>query len=187
VHRSLTVLLPVRNVQSTLRSRVMRALETASELAERFEVVVVDDGSTDDTCEVAFELARDYPQVQAVRHGRRLGHEAAVRSGFSRSQGETVLLAIDEAGSGVSPPPVSFEAFAREDEQEKCPRGFRLLDRGLLERLSCASRPSRPNYLAKWPRAAPIGRPTGSPPSLPATLTAASSSRNSCHDRDSSR
>ena len=154
MHRSLTVLLPVRNAQSTLTARVMQALETAADLAERFEVVIVDDGSTDDTSEVAFDLARDYPQVRAVRHGRGLGHEAAVRSGFAGSHGEVVLLAIDEAvaEAASSPPPKSRAAFAQSDAQQACPTGFQVLDRGLLERLNCPSRPGRPNYLAKWPR-----------------------------------
>ncbi len=132
----------------------MSALETASDLAERFELVIVDDGSTDDTCEVAFELARDYPQVRAVRHGRGLGHEAALRSGFLHSRGDVVFLAIDDSDDAHdgTPPPKSRAVFARGQAEQACPPGFRVLDRGLLERLSCPSRPGRPNYLAKWPR-----------------------------------
>jgi len=99
VHRSVTVLLPVYNAQSTLLGRAMKALETASDLGEQFELVIVDDGSTDYTSEVAFELARDYPQIHAVRHGRRLGREAAIRSGLGRSHGEVVFLASDDAAA----------------------------------------------------------------------------------------
>jgi len=154
VHRSLTVLLPVRNAQSTLTDRVMQTLETAAEMAERFEIVIVDDGSTDDTSEVAFELARDFPQVRAVRHGRGLGQEASIRSGFACSQGDVILLAVDRPGAefGSSPPPKGRAAFVQSDTSMTCPKGFEVLDRGLLERLSSPSRPGRPNYLARWPR-----------------------------------
>jgi len=154
VHRSVTVLLPVYNAQSTLLGRAIRALDMASELGEQFELVIVDDGSTDYTSEVAFELARDYPQIHAVRHGRRLGREAAIRSGLERSHGEVVFLATDEAGAEPGTPsrPTRLDGPPPDGSPVRCPVGFRLLDRRTLERLGIKSRPGRPNYLAKRSR-----------------------------------
>jgi hypothetical protein len=156
VQRSVTVLLPVYNAQSTLSARAIRALDVASDLGERFELVIVDDGSTDYTSEVAFELARDYPQIQAVRHGQRLGGEAAIRSGLKRSHGEVVFVAIDEPSGGVDPPsrPARFDRPTSDDSPVRCPAGFRHLDRGMLDRLGIQSRPGPPNYLGKRLRAA---------------------------------
>jgi len=150
VHRSVTVLLPVYNAQSTLLGRAMKALETASDLGEQFELVIVDDGSTDYTSEVAFELARDYPQIHAVRHGRRLGREAAIRSGLGRSHGEVVFLASDDAAAepGGSSRSTRLDGPPSGDSRVRCPVGFRLLDRRMLERLGIKSRPGPPNYLA---------------------------------------
>ena len=49
VNRSLTVLLPVRDAQSTLAATVTQVLEMASDLSERFELLIIDDGSSDAT------------------------------------------------------------------------------------------------------------------------------------------
>jgi glycosyltransferase involved in cell wall biosynthesis len=96
--RSLTVLLPVQDAQSTLASTVTEVLETAADLTDRFELLIIDDGSRDATSEVAHELSRCYPQVRSVRHSRPLGQEAAVRTGLAQSRGEVVLLRGKERG-----------------------------------------------------------------------------------------
>lgn len=151
MHRSVTVLLPVYNAQSTLLGRAIKALETASELGERFELVIVDDGSTDYTSEVAFELARDYPQIHAVRHGRRLGHEAAIRSGLGRSHGEVVFLATDDTAAEPDAPSraTRLDGPPSDGSRVRCPAGFRLLDHRVFDRLGIKSHPGPPNYLAK--------------------------------------
>jgi glycosyltransferase involved in cell wall biosynthesis len=92
LERSLTVLLPVHDAQDTLTDTVTEVLDVASDLTDRFELVIIDDGSTDATSEVAHELARHYPQVRAVRHAKPLGHEAALSTGLAQSRGEVVVV-----------------------------------------------------------------------------------------------
>ena len=96
MERSLTVLLPVQDVQSTLADTVAEVLEIASDLTHRFELLIIDDGSTDATCEIADELVRHYPQVRSVRHSYPLGRDAAVQTGLIHSHGEVVF--VREAG-----------------------------------------------------------------------------------------
>ena len=92
MNRSLTVLLPVRDVQSTLAATVAQVLEMASDLNERFELLIIDDGSSDATNEVAQELSRHYPQIRMIRHDKPLGEEAALRSGLAQSRGDVVFV-----------------------------------------------------------------------------------------------
>jgi cellulose synthase/poly-beta-1,6-N-acetylglucosamine synthase-like glycosyltransferase len=92
LERSVTVLLPVQDAQSTLADTVVEVLEAASDMTHRFELLIIDDGSTDATGEVAAELSRYYPQVRAIRHCRRLGREAAVQTGLAHSRGEVVFV-----------------------------------------------------------------------------------------------
>ena len=72
-NKSLTIVLPVYNGESRLTHHVTEMLELASELTSRFEVMIVDDGSTDDTSAVAQELATQFPQISIRRHRHRRG------------------------------------------------------------------------------------------------------------------
>ena len=134
MERSLSVLLPVHNVQSTLADIALEVLEVGSELTPRFELVIIDDGSDDATSEVAHELTRDYPQIRAFRHGEPLGREAAIRTGLKRSRGETVFLRDENCPSAV-------------DELRRLWRG--LDDRRAVEKVHDRSKPRRPNYLGR--------------------------------------
>lgn len=103
VERSLSVLLPVENVQSTLADAVHELLDILPELTPRFELIIIDDGSNDATAEVADELSSRYPQVYRVSHARRLGRSEAIRTGLRRATGDVIFLrdencclAIDE-------------------------------------------------------------------------------------------
>jgi cellulose synthase/poly-beta-1,6-N-acetylglucosamine synthase-like glycosyltransferase len=92
---SFTILLPVQDVQATLADTVAEVLEMASDIRGRFELLIIDDGSTDATGEVADELCRHYPQVRVIHHGRPLGREAALRSGLSQSRGQVLIVRGD--------------------------------------------------------------------------------------------
>ena len=96
MERSLSALLPVENVQSSLAETVSRILEVLPELTETFELVIIDDGSTDATIEVADELEVRYPQVRVVHHGDRRGRAAALKSGVERSAGDVLFVADDD-------------------------------------------------------------------------------------------
>jgi len=92
LHRSITALVPVYNAESTLPESVSQILDILSDLTHRFELVVIDDGSTDATIEVADELATIYPQLVIVRHAVPRGRVAAIRSGFEQCAGDTIFL-----------------------------------------------------------------------------------------------
>ena len=94
----LSILLPVKNVQATLANSVHEILEIISEWTKEFELLILDDGSTDATSEVAVELTRAYPQVRAVCLGRSQGAEAVVQHGLSLSRGKMVLIHNREGG-----------------------------------------------------------------------------------------
>jgi glycosyltransferase involved in cell wall biosynthesis len=101
LNRSLSVLLPVHNAQSSLASKVEEILELLPELTERFELLITDDASTDGTWEAACELARRYPQVRLLREPVRRGAEHAVRQSNSIARGEAVIAHDGEPGIDV--------------------------------------------------------------------------------------
>jgi len=88
----LSVLLPVYNAEHRLWTIVGQILDVLPELTSLFEVVIIDDGSVDETAETAYTLARCYPQVNVVRHPFRLGLGESIQSGLDSSGGEIVFV-----------------------------------------------------------------------------------------------
>ncbi len=65
---------------------VLGLVSTLSGLGIPFEVVVVDDGSTDRTAEIARRLAQEDRRVRLVQHPHNLGYGAALRTGFASAR-----------------------------------------------------------------------------------------------------
>jgi glycosyltransferase involved in cell wall biosynthesis len=85
----LSLIVPCFNEGATLSDCVRRALMLELETLE-LELIIVDDGSSDDSLEIARALAAVYPQVCVLRHEVNRGKGAALRSGFARATGEFV-------------------------------------------------------------------------------------------------
>jgi len=141
--RSLTVLLPVHNAQSTLSQTVQELLDVLPEVSRRFDVVIIDDGSTDATSEVAAELACHYPQVQVAYRGTAMGHEAAIHAGLELSQGEVVVVRDDEQGTSLHMLSRLCQPSYRQDAGR--PQGVQGLTDGIRQRLAQYARRS-PGY-----------------------------------------
>ncbi len=98
MNTSLTVLLPVHNAQARLADQVERLLDVLPEMSRNFEVVIIDDGSTDETPDIGYELATFFPQVNLVRHPVRLGLEESIQTGLDVSTGEVVFVGDEQYG-----------------------------------------------------------------------------------------
>jgi len=79
----LTYFFPAHNEAANVSGLVEEALAILPSLAERFEIIIVDDGSRDETPAIADALAAAHPEVHAVHHPTNLGYGAALRSGFA--------------------------------------------------------------------------------------------------------
>jgi len=79
----ISMFFPAYNDGGTIASLVIRAVQTASRLTPDFEVLVVNDGSTDSTRDIIDELARTYPRVRAIHHPQNRGYGGALRTGFA--------------------------------------------------------------------------------------------------------
>ena len=89
---SLSVILPACNAAESLGPIVGGLLDMLPDLAGSFEIVIVDDASTDHTLEIADEWRRAYPQVRLIRHGWSWGMTAAVRTGRIEARGRHVIV-----------------------------------------------------------------------------------------------
>ncbi|MBX4997388.1 glycosyltransferase family 2 protein [Rhizobium lentis] len=89
----LSIVAPCHNEEEGLREFCRRAAAAAQSVAgDAFELILVDDGSSDGTWEIISDLAANVPQVVGVRLLRNHGHQLASTAGLSASRGERVLL-----------------------------------------------------------------------------------------------
>lgn len=83
----LSYFFPAHDEAENVEALVQEALTELATIAERFEVIAVDDGSTDGTAELADRLAAEHPGVvRVVHHPSNLGYGAAVRSGLAAAR-----------------------------------------------------------------------------------------------------
>jgi glycosyltransferase involved in cell wall biosynthesis len=90
--------MPAFNEEALIEGTVRRAHAVLSELGlKSFEVIVVDDGSADQTGAIVKRLADELPGVRLVQHPSNRGYGAALRSGFEAAQSQTTWL-LDSDG-----------------------------------------------------------------------------------------
>ena len=90
---ALSYFFPAHNEEANLEALVDEALATLPAIAERFEIIAVNDGSRDATATIADRLAEAHPDVvRAVHHPTNLGYGAALRSGFRASRYDLVCF-----------------------------------------------------------------------------------------------
>ena len=82
---SIAIFFPVYRDEGTVEKVAMKSLKVLSEIASRYKVVIVDDGSPDRSGEIADALSEKYPDIISVRHETNLGYGAALQTGFKHS------------------------------------------------------------------------------------------------------
>jgi glycosyltransferase involved in cell wall biosynthesis len=100
---SISIVIPLYNEGSYLSALLSELKIALEETAYPFEIILVDDGSPDDTWETIRKEAQTFPRLRAVRLSRNFGKELALCAGLERAQGDAVIV-MD--GDGQHPPPL---------------------------------------------------------------------------------
>lgn len=88
---SISIFFPCYNEQDNVTRTVERALATLEKLNADFEVIIVNDGSSDATGKIADEIAGRNSRVKVVHHPTNLGYGQALKSGFKAAARELVF------------------------------------------------------------------------------------------------
>ena len=94
---SISVFFPAYNDGGTIPSMVLTALMALREVADDYEILVINDGSADYTAAVLDELASRYPELRVIHHKRNTGYGGALRSGFSHATKELIFYTDGDA------------------------------------------------------------------------------------------
>jgi glycosyltransferase involved in cell wall biosynthesis len=100
--KSITVFFPVFNDQETIELLAEKALSVLPSLTDDYEVLLINDGSTDKSASVADELARNLKHVRVIHHPRNQGYGAALRTGFRNASKELIFYTDGDGQYDVS-------------------------------------------------------------------------------------
>lgn len=94
---SISAFFPAYNDAGTIPSMVIAADMTLRTVTDDYEIIVVNDGSSDHTGAVLEELTRSYPRLKVVHHQKNRGYGGALRTGFATASKELVFYTDGDA------------------------------------------------------------------------------------------
>ncbi len=97
----LSVVIPVYNEEESIEPLLDELLAALDPTGKSYEIIFIDDGSTDGTYPVLLRLHQREERLKAVRLKRNFGQTAAVAAGFAHAQGD-IIVAMD--GDGQNDP-----------------------------------------------------------------------------------
>ena len=100
---SLSILIPLYNEEEFIGTLLQRVLDAPLPDGMERQIIVVDDGSTDGSAEIAEEAAGAHPDlIRVIRHARNQGKGAAIRTAVEHARGD--FCVIQDADLEYDPP-----------------------------------------------------------------------------------
>ena len=88
----LSIFFPFWNEQDNIENVIKKTIPIAQEIAEKWEIIMVDDGSSDKTLEIAKRLASQDERLVVAAHATNRGYGAALKTGFEKARYELVVF-----------------------------------------------------------------------------------------------
>ncbi|MEK7121134.1 MAG: glycosyltransferase family 2 protein, partial [Patescibacteria group bacterium] len=87
----LSIVIPLFNEEEVFPFLLEEIIKAANATSKNYEVILVDDGSTDNTFELVKKTAGQDPKIKVIKLSRNFGHQAAFNVGIDFAQGDMVL------------------------------------------------------------------------------------------------
>lgn len=111
--KKISVIVPCFNESENINKTFSRIYECVSKFCKNFEIIFVDDGSTDDSFSKLFLLSKENKELKIVKLSRNFGHQNAIFAGLEHSSGDCIFI-ID---ADLQDPPELFEEMYKKWEQ----------------------------------------------------------------------
>jgi dolichol-phosphate mannosyltransferase len=81
----LSIILPAYNEEQCIERAILKVLDAVKNFCQRYEIIIVDDGSSDRTSEIASSLARENPCLRLIKHEKNTGYSCAIMTGIKNA------------------------------------------------------------------------------------------------------
>jgi glycosyltransferase involved in cell wall biosynthesis len=105
----ISVVFPALNESAVIERTLNNALTHLHKLGEPFEVIVVDNASSDNTVALVEEISRNHPEVRVIRHPTNLGYGNSNLTGFRNAGGDVVAVADSDGQHTLADLPLFLE------------------------------------------------------------------------------
>ena len=112
----LSIIIPVLNEEESLRELLSQIQAACQSVSEPFEVIFIDDGSTDGSWNVIYELCDAENNVKGIRFRRNFGKAAAIQAGIKSAKGD-LLMMMD---ADLQDDPSEIPRFLQTIREEEC-------------------------------------------------------------------
>jgi dolichol-phosphate mannosyltransferase len=130
----LSLIIPAYNEQESVPTLLARVQEAMIATGRRFEVIIVDDGSKDDTPRLLAEAQKHHPWLRVLRMRKNSGQSAAFEAGFAAARGK-IIATIDAD---------------LQNDPEELPRLVKLLDESGVDMISGWRKDRQDTNFRRW-------------------------------------
>jgi undecaprenyl-phosphate 4-deoxy-4-formamido-L-arabinose transferase len=130
----ISIVIPVYNEEANLDALMKRLMPVMKGLGKRFEIILIDDGSRDNSLEVLKEFAKE-PSVKVVELTRNYGQHAAIMAGFSVCTG-SIVVTMD---ADLQNPP------------EEIPKLIKVMEEGSYDVVGTIRKGRKDSFWRIWP------------------------------------
>jgi dolichol-phosphate mannosyltransferase len=92
VKPELSIVIPIKNERENIEELIQRIKGALAPLKRAFEIIYVDDGSTDGSYELLEELSQHTSELRVLKFDRNYGQTAALDAGFRHARGTTIVM-----------------------------------------------------------------------------------------------
>lgn len=87
----ISIVIPAYNEEKNIPILYQKLKEILEKIGQSYEIIVIDDGSTDSTYQILKDLASKDPTLKVIRFKRNYGQTAAIYAGFQHAQGDVII------------------------------------------------------------------------------------------------
>lgn len=112
--QSISVFFPCYNDEPSIKVLVEETFSVLKQLTNAYEVLVINDGSTDGSSIVLKQLQKEYKKLRVISHKQNLGYGAALRSGFMAANGDLIFYTDGDGQYDVYELPLLLSAMTED-------------------------------------------------------------------------
>lgn len=105
-----SLVIPIYNEENLIEELIRRTVSSLESFADEYEIIIVDDGSTDGSLNRVLQCQEKYSNIKIISLSKNFGHQAAYTAGLENAQGEIVAM-MD--GDLQDPPELLSEMYRK--------------------------------------------------------------------------